>query len=53
MWPLSVYSCTLDSAVTRITTLSSALIRTAAIILLAGFLPGVKADCWDDKYVSC
>lgn len=47
----SVYSCTLDSAVARISPFSSALIRTVTIILLAGLLPGVKADCWIDEYV--
>ena len=54
---LRVYSRTPDSVVGRmsalIAALSSALTRTVAIILLAGLLPGVKADCWIDSYVSC
>ena len=50
---LRVYSRTPDSVVGRMSALSSALTRTVAIILLAGLLPGVKADCWIDSYVSC
>ena len=50
---VSVYSRTPDSVVGRISALSSALARTIAIILLAGLLPGVQADCWTDAYVSC
>jgi hypothetical protein len=33
----------------RISVLNTALTRTVAIILLAGLLPGVKADCWIDS----
>ena len=32
--------------------ISPTMTRTVAIILLAGLLPAVKADCWFDSYVS-
>ena len=32
--------------------LSTASARIAAAVVLAGFLPGVKADCWVNSYVS-
>jgi len=35
--------------VKRISTFSPALTRTLAIIILAGLLPGVKANCWFDS----
>jgi hypothetical protein len=30
---------------------STAFTRIFAVTLLAGFLPGVKADCWRDRFV--
>ena len=35
----------------RTSMLSTASARIIAAVLLAGFLPGVKADCWIDSYV--